>query len=140
MANTEFVTRSNYFKVRDEGEFRKFIGNYSGEEQEGFVNVFTNIGDDGITRFAFGFYGSLCMCADREPADYDEFCQKLKSHIADGDAAVITEISYEKLNFAIGQVIIVTNKEVEIFDTYYFAKQVTRDLLGNPDWDTRMDY
>lgn len=55
MANYESVTRSNYFHVKDEDAFSKFMDTVSGDD----MHCWSDKDEDGNTLHAFGCDGSI---------------------------------------------------------------------------------
>ncbi len=110
MANYYETARTNYFRVKDEAAFRKFIDTVGGAEiyadQDGrFCVLFT---EEGVPS---------CRYND-ETEDYDalDFMDELAQHLADGSPAVLVAAGAEKLRYVCGYATAVNNtgKQVSV--------------------------
>lgn len=146
MANYECVTRSNYFRVNDPDEFRKFMSRVYGSDK---VNLWERKDKEDRLVFGFGLYGGISGYASEETdddedieeySDYDVFLDGLQHHIAEDDAVIILESGNETLRYIIGSAVIVTRKDIEYIDVTNFAQKRAAELLGNTDWTTKCDY
>lgn len=76
MANYESVTRSNYFHVKDEDAFSKFMDTVSGDD----MHCWSDKDEDGNTLHAFGCDGSIYGVPNgAEDNDFDLFFPNFRS-------------------------------------------------------------
>lgn len=96
MANYESVTRSNYFHVKDEDAFSKFMDTVSGDD----MHCWSDKDEDGNTLHAFGCDGSIYGVPNgAEDNDFDLFLSELQKHIAPEDAVILMQSGHEKLRY-----------------------------------------
>lgn len=99
MANYESVTRSNYFHVKDEDAFSKFMDTVSGDD----MHCWSDKDEDGNTLHAFGCDGSIYGVPNgAKDNDFDLFLSELQKHIAPEDAVILMESGHEKLRYVTG--------------------------------------
>lgn len=99
MANYESVTRSNYFHVKDEDAFSKFMDTVSGDD----MHCWSDKDEDGNTLHAFGCDGSIYGVPNgAEDNDFDLFLSELQKHIAPEDAVILMQSGHEKLRYVTG--------------------------------------
>lgn len=147
MANYYGCTRTNYFAVTDPDKLKNIVERIVWDE--GSLNFLSE--QDG--RWGFGAYA--CICGLRpDKADEDQEAEDdcddewdasavyeaLSEVIAPGDAAIITEVGYEKLRYFNAYAVIITRNHVEIEDLRSHALSTAQTLLGDPKYDTRMEY
>lgn len=132
MANYCAITRTNYFHVTDMEAFDRLTDHLVSEDN---IEVEVN-GDECY----IGCYSSLDFETEDEDYDINEFYSQLSKIIKEGDAAIFTEIGNEKLRYLCGYCIIVTHDNVACVDLTDVAIQKAREMLKNPNWDTKMDY
>lgn len=144
MANYCCVTRTNYFRVKDEDEFRELMSRVYGAEDSVDVWEFVM---HGVKRFAFGCYGGISGVSnakadedDDAETSYDEFIAGLQRCVAPDDAIIITEAGNEKLRYVIGQATVITTNGCEVLDVTGLAAQRAREMLGDAEWQTRVTY
>ncbi len=149
MANYYGFTRTNYFRVTDAERLRKIVDNtHLGEDT---LELFERkVGDE--TWYGFGCYDSIeglypnWERADEydEPEDadpsFDLFEDELQMILHPDDAIIITEVGYEKLRYLTAYSTIITAKGCEYVDLRNCAIDKAQELLGNPNWDTTMEY
>lgn len=147
MANYCCAIRTNYFRVKDPEEFREFMKTVSACEDN--VALWEETDSNGVLRFGFGCYSSILgvPALDEEDEDYeyyeydyDEFVTGLSERVAEDDAIIIMESGNEKLRYVIGTALVITSKETEYFDVSVVAANRAAEVLGNPDWQTRVSY
>ena len=143
MANYKGFTRTNYFSVNDAEKFRQIIADsYC---SEGDIEVFEDDTCESI-KFCFGCYGMISGIrtlpdgSDDDVSEYDAFVDALQSVLADGDAIIITEVGYEKLRYLIGHSYIITKSDVQFVSLRDKAIEEARNMLNNPEYDTKMEY
>jgi hypothetical protein len=77
---------------------------------------------------------------DDSEEDYDEFIKSLQEIVADGDAIILTEVGYEKLRYLVGKSEIITKTGYKVVSLRDKTLNEAKLLLGNPDFDTQMEY
>lgn len=109
MANYYASTRTNYFRVKDEEEFRKFMAHVSGTEDR--VELWEEKDKNSNTVFGFGTLGGIAGVTDYHndsdadsddedcEDDFDAFLDGLQTFVADDDAIIILESGHEKLRY-----------------------------------------
>ena len=124
MANYYASTRTNYFRVKDEEEFRKFMAHVSGTEDR--VELWEEKDKNGNTVFGFGTLGGIAGVTDYHndseddgedsEADFDAFLNALQTFVADDDAIIILESGHEKLRYVVGSAYIITRDHCDYYD------------------------
>ena len=110
MANYESVTRSNYFHVKDEDAFSKFMDTVSGDD----MHCWSDKDEDGNTLHAFGCDGSIYGVPNgAKDNDFDLFLSELQKHIAPEDAVILMESGHEKLRYVTGFATVITSGGIE---------------------------
>lgn len=155
MANYYGMTRSNYFRVTDPDRLRKIIAATSTDEDS--LELWTREDENG-PQYAFGCYSSIIGLRasfdqdendrsendDDDPyyddPDFDAFAEELRKIVAPDDAIIITEIGYEKLRYLNAYSVVITAKSTECVELRESCIDTAQRLLGNPNWDTRMEY
>lgn len=147
MANYNCAIRSNYFKVKDDSEFEEFMGKVYGSEDS--VELWKQIGKDGVTRFGFGCYGGIAGLRgddyedenyDQDDYQYDAFIDGLIKYVAEDDAILIMESGNEKMRYVIGSVTVITSKGYEYREISDVGVNMACQMLGSDDWRTQIDY
>jgi hypothetical protein len=122
MANYYGSSRSNYFKVKDNGKFEEFIDSMSLElieDNVGRVGFLVNDESGGIPYERY----------DEETDDYVEvdFDKELASHLQEDQVAIYQEVGAEKLRYLTGYSVAVNSKgekaTVSINDIYNIAEK-----------------
>lgn len=117
MANWYGMSRSNYFRVKDEAAFRTEMEKYDVEVIADKDGLFGLLGDDE------GYWPS---CVTETEEDFD-FIDKVAPHLADGEIAVFVTVGHEKSRYGTGYAVAFNNKgEAEDLDLsliYAFAEQ-----------------
>lgn len=152
MADYYAKTRTNYFGVTDEDKFREIMGKISPTPKYYQETV------NGRKKFMFYCDGSLdgypvYAGADEDEAfedddlyrevdeyDFDAFMKDLQTILEEDDAVLITEIGSEKFRYLTGYCIIITKNGTATVNLAECAKNAAKELLGNPEWDTRNEY
>lgn len=140
MADCICKARTNYFAVSDVEKFRKELLKF------GIMPVEENAHGQGISFLNDDStkVGIALDCSYADLDDEDEFGTTLagiiQGHIAGHDACILSEVGYEKSRYVYGMAKIITAKEIKTVDLDDFSKAAARELLGNPDWETQMDY
>lgn len=117
MANWYGMSRSNYFRVKDEAAFRTEMEKYD-------VEVITDSeGRLGLLGCDEGYWPSF----DADSYDELDFTEKVSTHLADGEIAVFMTVGNEKARYGTGYAIAFNNKgETEdwcLDRIYDFAEQ-----------------
>lgn len=141
MANYYCVTRSNYFRVKDEAQFREVMDRVICDED--CLDIWED--NSGVTKqFGFGGYASILgiVEADGDPDDYDydTFVEELSKCVADDDAIIILEAGHEKLRYVTGLATVITSKGAKHLDIDCVAMNCARELLNNRGWYTSVNY
>ena len=144
MANYISFTRSNYFRVTDPEAFKKIINRVITDEDS--LELWERT-ENGTTYYGFGAYSSICgLQHEAEDVDNDgEFeveavYEALSKIVAPDDAIIITEIGYEKLRYLTAYAVVITREKTELVELREVSIDVACSLLGNPNFDTRMEY
>lgn len=137
MANYYCTMRTNYFRVKDEVNFKRIMDSVESEDR---VKVFKHE-QHGQTWYGFGCYGGIYGIGrvDDDP-DYEMFVAALQEVVADDDAIIIYEVGNEKLRYLIGSAHVITSKSQEFVDLRAVAYEAARTLLNNQNWTTRSEY
>lgn len=141
MANYHCAIRTNYFHVKDSELFRQFMTRVYGAD--GSVELWEGKDTDNQAVFAFGSYGEISGLRDALDADeagYDVFIRGLQQHIREDDAVIILEVGREKLCYLVGGAEIITCNGLEHLDISDLAQHHAAIMLGNPNWETSLDY
>jgi len=100
--------------------------------------------NDGETRYGFKCYASLQgYVVNNEKSmeyDFDSFVDDLQTVIAPGEAIIMMEIGYAELKFITGTAFIITREKTESLDLTHLALEKAAEVLGNPDYQTTMEY
>lgn len=142
MANYECAMRTNYFHVKDEIAFKELMGKVVCTE--GDVDIFERKDEKSMTMYGFGCYGSIMgISAEGEDEDeysYDKFIDELRKNIEPGDAIIIFEAGHEKL-CSIGMYAdVITSEGCNILNLEHMAVESAKNMLKNPDWETKCTY
>lgn len=143
MANYCCATRTNYFKVKNEEKFMDFMKNVHGGEDD--IQIWTRE-SNGTKYFAFGCYGGISGWNDTDDEDYDwdiaydNFTNGLSRLVTEDDAIIIFESGNEKLRYLTGDAMIITSKDTAYININNAATKKASDMLGNPSWETRLNY
>ena len=141
MANYHCAIRTNYFHVKDPEPFRQFMSRVYGAD--GSVELWERRGTDHQAVFAFGSYGEISGLRDAldvDEAGYDVFIRGLQQHIREDDAVIILEVGREKLCYLVGNAEIITCDDLKHLDISDLAQRHAANMLGNPNWETSLDY
>lgn len=147
MANYYCSVRTNYFHVKDPEAFREFMQTVVGNE--GSIHIWEETDLNGDPTFGFGCYGAVLGVATdgtdgdeeyEEEYDFEEFIFQLSEHVAPDDAVIMIEVGNEKLRYLVGSALIVTEYDHEYLDLSTLAVERAAQMLGNSEWNTRMDY
>lgn len=144
MANYCCAIRTNYFKVKNEEKFTDFMKNVHGSEND--IKIWTRE-SNGTKYFAFGCYGVIAGWYDADDESffdwddaYDIFIDGLSQLVAEDDAIIIFESGNEKLRYLTGDAMIITSKDTAYININNAATKKASDMLGNPSWETRLNY
>lgn len=142
MANYECAMRTNYFHVKDEIAFKELMGKVVCTECD--LDIFERKDEKSMTMYGFGCYGSIMgISAEGEDEDeysYDKFIDELRKNIEPGDAIIIFEAGHEKL-CSIGMYAdVITSEGCNILNLEHMAVESAKNMLKNPDWETKCTY
>ena len=158
MANYYGKTRTNYFSVTDEEQFRKIIAACKASEDE--VHFSDNEQEGENKKVGFYCDGSIqglpYKLVDDEPVvTYDEdeaeedldneisgdlFYEALQEVLVDGDAIIVTEIGSETMRYLLGYCLVITKNDVRHVNLSDKALELARTMLGDPSFTTQNDY
>lgn len=141
MANYYGMCRTNYFPVTDVDKFKDIMSKLSGE---GEIEFYEHDEDKG----KFMFYcdcnltGYITDPDDDDAYDdaLDKMFEELQGILPDGEAIILTEVGNEKMRYLLGIATIITNKEVCSVNLADAAIYKAREVLGNSEYCTQMDY
>ena len=105
MADYYGIYRTNYFHVTDEEAYQKLI---EGVKEVSDFEDFTKVADDGSVLHGFGGDDTLVY----DDGGDDEFYAAIQKLLPDGEAFIMVESGHEKLRYACGGVVVVTNKGI----------------------------
>lgn len=141
MANYYGVTRTNYFAVTNETEFREIIARYFNSR----LSIFERTQPDGSKQFGFGCYSSFdgLIAEDDDAEDIDGtdslYCE-LQEVLQEGHSIIIFEAGHEKLRYVIGSAIVITKTDVQFVDLHDLALKLARRMLDDEHYAPVMDY
>lgn len=140
MANYCGVTRTNYFRVKDEEKYKELFSHLRGDEDD--VQDFTETDEENVVWHGFGTYGCLEYVPDEdeEPADFDDFLKELQKVVAEDDAVIIMEAGHEKMRYVCGIGHVVTSKGIEYVSLKWDCIDKACEMLGNPNFMTQCEY
>lgn len=152
MANYYGYTRTNHFSVTDPEKLKDIVDRI--RWSEGDSPFFSE--ENG--KYCFGAYDTIiglsikkdraAQAVDAEDDAYDEDEERdvdkvydaLQEIVAADDAIIITEVGYEKLRYLTAYSIIITKNDIASVDLGETAVQRAADILGNPNYQTLMEY
>lgn len=142
MANYACAIRTNYFHVTDETAFKEFMEKVVCSEDD--LNIFEASDEKGETIYGFGCCSSIMGIAtegeDEDEYSYDKFIDELRKNIEPGDAIIIFEAGHEKL-CSIGMYAdVITSEGCNILNLEHMAVESAKNMLKNPDWETKCTY
>lgn len=141
MANTNTITRTNYFRVKNEEKYQVLFKSLSAEDE---IYDFTETKDETILH-GFGSYSDIFYCPSDEYVEengysLDGFTKELQKLLPEGEAAIIKDISWEKLRFVFGGAYVITSKEIRYISLDDTVLDTARDMLSDETWTTQIDY
>jgi hypothetical protein len=142
MANYKAMTRTNYFRVKDEASFRELMGRVTASED--FVQLWEkNIGSQKF--FAFGCHSYITGTynpedKEVEPPDVELFFEELQKQVIEDDAIIIFDIGCEKLRYLTAYATVITSYGIKGMNLENDAIQIARNLLKRPDYDTVCEF
>lgn len=137
MANYECVSRTNYFHVKDAELFREFMDTVIADD----LHLWEEKDNDSSTVFAFGCEKTIYGITDKNgDSNLELFFTELQKHIADNDAVILMETGHEKLRYVTGYATVITHTGMQTLGIETFALAKAKEMLENPDFETRTDY
>jgi hypothetical protein len=122
MANYYATTRSNYFEVKNEEEFKSWCNRYNLQPISNNVRQMGFLGD-GENGIAWDLYN-----AETDEYESINFLEELATHLANGQVAVIQEIGNEKMRYLVGQAWAVNNAgetvHINLDEIYKYAQNL----------------
>lgn len=137
MANYMATTRTNYFRVTNEKKYEELFETLVSEDE---IHDFTKIDEDGVIWHGFGSYSEIVCFDENEDYNIDMFFERLQEILPDNEAFILMESGYEKLRYITGFATVVTNSDIRCVDLHRAALDIAREMIGDPEWDTKMDY
>ena len=144
MANYNCVQRTNYFHVKDSEAFRELMEKVEAED----LRYWEEKDEDGNLTFAFGCHGNIAgipfqddvgaMVTDED--SYEDFLTELQKCVDEHDAIILIESGHEKLRYISGIATVITRDSIEYLVLSKTALGLARRMLGNEQYDPRMDY
>lgn len=138
MANYNSCARTNYFRVTDEEKYKKLFEGLTAEDR---VEDFTET-RDGVIWHGFGSYSCIFWTSGEEDEECtrDDFYTQLQEILPEDEAFIYLENGYEKLRYLTGFAEIVTKHDIRYVSVDDMALAEARNMLGNPDFTTQLDY
>ena len=141
MANTNTITRTNYFRVTDEEKYQKLFEQLSSEDTiHDFTETVNGTVLHGFGSYTFIFYYPSDEYVDENGYSLDGFLEQLQKILPEGDAVIIKEISWEKLRFVDGGYYVITSNEYRYVSMDDAALAAAREMLSDETWTTQIDY
>lgn len=167
MANYESFYRTNYFKVKDADQFKKFMALASSCSED--LTVYENDNHDGTYMICgYGepsFYAeNIRECFDTVPQEIkdkeptpeefekflkdnniedsedDIFFDVLQALIAEDDAVIYKEAGHEKMRYIGVCVGVITTNKIAWVHVDDELMGMARNMLQNPEWNTKLEY
>lgn len=130
MANYEAVARTNYFQVTDIPAFERWMEEYN--------HAGTMLKNEGFVGF---YYGNDTTFLDENNNDVtDEAIERLQNLLPENEACIIMEVGHEKHRYLYVGSTIITKTDVEVVTLEPIVLGKIRQMLNDPDYDTRMFY
>ncbi len=140
--NYTATTRTNYFRVEDAEKLEALLQKVSAEDAVEFFTRINPITHE--TYYGFGCEGIIYGMPTSEDEDceedYDEFVKALQELIVEGDAAIIMQTGHEGLRYVDANAVIISKKDVKFWSMDSTLIEQARELLGNADWATDLQY
>lgn len=140
MANYCSAVRTNYFKIKDIDKFNSLCASLDGSDVK--FEVTEKCGQNFASIWGFDITYRIKNSEDTDHVcdNIDEFFDKMKDIVADGDAMIWTEIGREKLKYLVGFVCIVTSEQVQFINLENIAIDKAKTMLNNENWETQNNY
>jgi hypothetical protein len=141
MANYYSKCRTNYFAVTDVEKFADIIKHLSGEDEVVFCEHETDK-DKYMFYCESNLTGYISDPDDDDSIDeaFDKMVEELQKILPDGEVIILTEAGSEKMRYILCSATIITNSEVKYVNLADIALNMARELLGNPNFTTEMEY
>lgn len=141
MANYYCTSRTNYFRVTDEQKYAALYAGLYGSEDS--VEDFTEKHNSELWH-GFGSEGWMGWRVDPDDEPdcdgMDGFYEALQEILPDDEAFIFMEAGAEKLRYVTGYVVVVTAKKIRYMSLADWAVASAKDMLGNPDFQTKTEY
>lgn len=140
MADQISRMRTNYFRVTDIEGLSDILQKCEVDDGYG-IHKFEKV-VNGETLHAFGCESRIGGYYDpeTEETDFISFAKDLQTVVASGDAIIIMETGYEKLNYVYGLAYIITSEKIESLDFTQMVLKKAIEVVGDPDYYTAMEY
>ena len=138
--NIRSRVRTNYFRVTDAEKLTAILARCKPDDVDN-IQLF-NRKEDGETLYAFGCSSTIngYYVSEDEEADYDSLIDDLQAVVAPGDAIIIMEVGYEALKYVFGSAFIITSEDMRSVDFTNTVLKEAAEVLGNPDYQTTIEY
>lgn len=133
--NYNCITRTNYFRVTDEGKYKKL---FDGISSDGEIYDFTTVNDNGDKVHGFGMYGDILYDKDDEDR-FDCFIDEIREILPPDDAMIIIQVGHEGLRYTTGWALVATKKESKFMSLEDMAIECAGSILGDH-FTTRLNY
>jgi hypothetical protein len=141
MANYYSKCRSNYFAVTDLAKFKDIMSHLVGEGEIAFY-------EHGTDKGKYMFYCDCNLVGYIDDPDDDDgyddasyrMIEAFQKILPDDEAIILIESGSEKMRYIHCMATIITNSEVKYVNLSDVALAKAREMLGNPNFTTEMDY
>lgn len=143
MANYYATSRTNYFRVTDEEQYKELFSRLVGFDDD--IADFTEQ-QEGVIWHGFGCYGTIDyrLPEDKRDAftefDLDTFFRELQKILPDDEAFILLEAGHEKLRYVTGNAFIITRDKISYCDMTDMAVNMAKEMLEDHDFTTKCDY
>lgn len=139
--NEKYLT--NYFSVTDEMKFKNLIEACVAEDE---IEIFEAEQADGSVKYGFGCLKIIHGIPPEDGGDND--CEEsidtlytcLQKLLPPGEAIIVTQIGWEKLNYFTACCTVITCDGIQSIDARDEAVKLAGKMLNNPCFKTEMDY
>ena len=131
--------RTNYFRVKDENALEELLSTC---RTNGHLQLRES--EEG-KKYCFTCDGRIYGVPDREAPDeaeedYGAFITGLQTLLPAGEALILMEVGHEKFKYLVGAACLLTANRMMHIDLQEAAIREARQMLGNPSYNTRIEY
>lgn len=137
------ITKTNFFRVKDEAVFRDFMERVL--VSNGKITVHDQVDHKGRKQFAFCTKGELAGYSYRNPDgdvktehSVDKLCDELMTHVCDYDAMIIFQFGNDVNGSFAGCAKILTSTGISSLDLRGMAIEKAAEMLELPEWTTTL--